>query len=220
MSNDVLAPQAHAYHRASDLPEEVRRALLQHEAAANVILPFVKKVSKSPGDDEHLWIALYDEKHNVEFVLSCTKGPLGDYPIFIVACKSSAQLADDEMRGKDLADSLSPLVLCLLENVPPKRVFSVFSIAKVAEKFAEIFVAQTHQEHGVQAHEDPYYDATFTFCTRETLNESQDLTFPLRESEDIVVALRRADMSHLNGIKTMCKDFAETSVGTVDVVRI
>ncbi|KAG8219044.1 hypothetical protein J3R82DRAFT_4800 [Butyriboletus roseoflavus] len=205
MSNGVPSPQARAY--------QVWRALSQNEVAANVILPFAlaKKASSSPDDNEQLWIALYDGKNNVEFMLSCTKGPLGNYPIFIVACKSSAQLAQEEKHGKDLADSLSLLVRCLLQNVRPQRVFSVFSTAKVTEKFAEIFEAQIHQEHGIQARNDPYYDATFTFCTRETFNESLGLTFPLRESEDIIVALRRADMSHLNGIKTMCQAFSETS---------
>ncbi|KAH0840305.1 hypothetical protein J3R83DRAFT_1315 [Lanmaoa asiatica] len=213
MSSGILSPQACAYHHASDLPEEVWRALLQNEAAANVILPFAKKASQfSRGDDrKQLWIALYDGAKNVEFVLSCTKGPLGDYPIFIVACKSSPQLAQEEKLGKNIADSLLPLVLCLLKEVRPQRIFSVFSIAKVAQQFAEIFEAHIRQEYGIQVLKDPYYDATFTFCTRETFVQSLDLTFPLGESEDFVIALRRADMSQLTGVQALCKAFSETS---------
>jgi hypothetical protein len=191
--------------------------LSQNEAAANVILPFAKKAKNPPRGSNHkqLWIALYDDTNKVEFVLSCTEGPLGKYPIFIVASKSPAQIAEEEARGMDLTDSLLPLVLCLLEEVPPQRVFSVFSVARVTEKFAEVFEAHT----GIQAFEEPYYNATFTFCTSETFHESQSFAFPLRESEDIVVALHRADMSHLEGIKVLCKEFSETSVSTVYVVQ-
>ncbi|KAI9463421.1 hypothetical protein HD554DRAFT_2027169 [Boletus coccyginus] len=208
----VSACQAHAYHHASDLPEEVWGALFQNEAAANVILPFATKASAFPrgGDNDQLWIALYDETRNVEFVSSCTKGPLGNYPIFIVASKSSAQIAQEEERGRDIADSLLPLVLCLLKEVPPQRVFSVFSITRVAEKFAAIFEAYIRREYSnILALRDPYYDATFTFCTRETLSESLDFAFP-RESEDITVDIRRADPSHLEEIKVLCKKWSES----------
>ncbi|KAF8549854.1 hypothetical protein OG21DRAFT_537352 [Imleria badia] len=210
----VIPPrQARAYHHAADIPNDVWRALLQNEAASNVILPFARKAVNlsREGDGEQLWIALYDGTNNVEFVLSCTKGPLGNYPIFIVASKSSVQLAQEERRGRKLADSMLPLVLCLLKEIPPQRVFSVFSIAKVAESFAEIFEANTRQDYGIQALEHPYYDATFTFCTSETLKELPDSTSTFSGSEDTVIALRRAEMSHLKGIAAMCKAFSETS---------
>ena len=215
----VTTRQARAYRHASDLPNDVWRMLLQNEAAANVVLPFAKKALNSPGGDrEQLWIALYDDTNKVEFVLSCTKGPLGNYPIFVVPSRSSAQIAQEEKRGKNISDSLLPLVLCLLEEVPPQRVFSVFSIAKVAEKFAEIFEAHTREEYGIQALEDPYYDATFTFCTSETLKRPPDSLSASPGSDDVVIALRRADMSHLEEVKAMCKAFSETSVGTVYVI--
>ncbi|KAF8548580.1 hypothetical protein OG21DRAFT_746191 [Imleria badia] len=208
--------QARAYHHASDLPAEFWRALSQNEAASNVILPFAKKALNFPREDDNgdqLWIVLYDGTNDVEFVLSCTKGPLGNYPIFIVTSKSSSQIAQEEKHGKKLADSLLPLVLCLLNEVPPQRVFSVFSIAKVAWTFAEIFEVNTRHEHGIEALEQPYYDATLTFCTSETLNEPPDsmASFPASGSDDIVVDRRRADMSHLKGITAMCKAFSETS---------
>ncbi|KAI9569281.1 hypothetical protein HD554DRAFT_601338 [Boletus coccyginus] len=202
--------QARTYHHASKLPDEVWCALLQNEAAANVILPFAKKALNFPegGDNEQLWIALYDETENVEFVLSCTKGPLGNYPIFIVSSKSSVQIAQDERRGKNIADSLLPLVLCLLKEIPPQRVFSVFSIAKVTETFAEIFEAHTPKEHGIQALKDPYYNATLTFCTSKTLKKAPD---PFPGSEDVIISLCPADVSHLTAVKGMCKAFSETS---------
>ncbi|KAH0840299.1 hypothetical protein J3R83DRAFT_1309 [Lanmaoa asiatica] len=184
MSSIIPTCQARAFYHAGDLPREVWRALLQNEAAANVILPFAKKALNFPrkGDSEQLWIALYDNTDSVEFVLSCTKGPLGNYPVFIVACKSSPQLAQEEKLGKSIADSMLPLVLCLLKEVPPQRIFSVFSIAKVTEKFAEIFEAQTRQEYGIRAFKDPYYDATFTFCTSETFKKSSDAISSLPQS--------------------------------------
>ncbi|KAG9317861.1 hypothetical protein JVU11DRAFT_2089 [Chiua virens] len=214
MSSVVATLQARAFHHAFDIPEDVWNALSQKEAAANVILPFAKKALGFPrGGKDQLWIALYDDDtKSVEFVLSCTKGSLGNYPIFIVSCKSPAQLAQEEQRGKRIADSLLPLVLCLLDEVPPQRVFSVFSIAKVTETFAEIFQAHVPQHHGIRAHKIAYYDTTFTFCTGETLKkESPSVMSTLPGSEDVSIALRRADMSDLKEIQVLCKAFSETS---------
>ncbi|KAF8551720.1 hypothetical protein OG21DRAFT_1417464 [Imleria badia] len=214
MPSIIPTRQARAYHHAFDIPNDVWRALLQNEAAANVILPFAKKGLNLPrgGDNEQLWpIPLYDDTNNVEFVLSFTKGPLANYPISIVASKSSTQIAQAEKRGKKLADSLLPLVLCLLKEVPPQRVFSVFSIAKVAETFAKIFDANTSQQYGMEALEHPYYDATFIFCTSETLKKASDSISSFPGSGDIDIALRRADMSQPKEIKAMCKAFSETT---------
>jgi GNAT superfamily N-acetyltransferase len=182
---------------------------MQNEPAANIILPFAQKALDFPrkDDKDQLWIILNDDTSNdVEFVLSCNKGLLGNYPIFVYTPKSSAQLAQE---ANHIADSLLQLVLCLLREVPPQRVFSVFSIAKVAEKFAEIFEEHTQQKF--RALEDPYYDATFTFCTNETLNESSASFSSLPESENLLIALRRADISNLEGIKALCKGFSYTS---------
>ena len=209
--SSVPPRRAVAYTHASDLPTEFWAVLRQNEPAANIILPFAKKACKFPREDgkDQLWIILYDDAGNdVEFVLSCTKGLLGNYPIFVYTPKSSVQLAQEE---DHTADSLLHLVLCLLREVPPQRVFSVFSVAKVAEKFAEIFEQHTQEQYGIRALKDLYYDATFAFCTDETLNKSSIPFHPLPESEDFLIALRRADMSNLAGIKTLCKGFSDTS---------
>lgn len=213
--SSVPPSRARAYSHASDLPTAFWDALMQNEAAANIILPFAKKALDFPREEgsDQLWIVLYDEtSDDVEFVLSCTKGPLGNYPIFVFTPKSSVQLALEGRLGKSMTASLLQLVLCLLREVSPQRVFSVFSIAMVAEKFAEIFEEHTH---GIHALEDPYrYDATFTFCTRETLKKAS-VSFSSRpESEDILIALCHADTSHLEGIKALCKGFSFTSVSS------
>lgn len=219
--SSIPPSRAHAYHHASDLPEAFWKALMRNEAAANIILPFAQKALDFPREEgsDQLWIILYDEVSNdVEFVLSCTKpeAPLGNYPIFIFTPKSSAQLALEERLGKNMDASLSQLVLCLLREVPPQRVFSVFSIAMVAEKFAKIF---EEHAHGIHAHKDAYYDATFALCTGETLNEPSVSfrSLALAEDEDILIALRRADISHLEGIKALCKAFSFTSVSSAYV---
>lgn len=201
-----------AYRNASDLPAEFWSTLRKNEAAANLILPFAKKALASPpkaGDDQ-LWIILYDPTgKDVEFVLSCTRGLLGNYPIFVFTPKSSAQLAREEAEGKDIPNRLSQLALRLLNEVPSDRVFSVFSVAYVAEKFARAL-----QEHGIQPHDEPYYDAIFTFCTAETLGRSTE-NFTLK-SEGLKISLRLADMSHLDGVKDLCRDFSLTSVSIID----
>ncbi|KAF9225478.1 hypothetical protein BS17DRAFT_701202 [Gyrodon lividus] len=214
-----VVSRAHRHTQASDLPDPVWRALQLNECAANIILPFAKtrRALDSPSDEQQLWIVQYDDPgnvddpENVEFVLSCTKGALGNYPIFVFTPKSSAQLEKEEKRGKDITESISELVSSLLEAVPPERVFSVFSITKVAKKFAQIFEEKT-LEHGIRSLVDnPYYDATFTFCTREMLNNPSVSISSLPESEDIIISLRRADMSHLDMLRILCKEFSETS---------
>ena len=183
MSSIVSSRKARAFHHASDIPDEVWRMLSENEPFANHILPFAKKAKNFPrgADKDQLWIALYDDTNDVDFVLSCTKGPLGNLPIFIVPSKASAaRLAEEEEDDMDLTDSLLLLVSCLLDEVSPQRVFSVFSVARVTKKFAEIFEAEAHarQQDDIQAHEDPYYEATFMFCTRLSFIERPGLIFP------------------------------------------
>ncbi|KIK97549.1 hypothetical protein PAXRUDRAFT_136090 [Paxillus rubicundulus Ve08.2h10] len=202
----AVVSRAHRFTSASDLPNSVWDAFRQNESAANIILPFAEKARNSPSDEQNLWIVLYDDSGSVEFVLSCTKGLLGDYPIFIFTPKSSAQL---ENGGREITQSVSHLVSSLLEVVHPTRVFSVFSIAEVTKQFARIF-QETVKETDIKAKNKPYYDATFTFCTKETLCNPSHAISPLRD-DSIVISLRRADMSHLGGLTVLCKEFAATS---------
>ncbi|KIJ22063.1 hypothetical protein PAXINDRAFT_63842 [Paxillus involutus ATCC 200175] len=206
----AVVSRARRFTSARDLPESVWVALRQNESAANIILPFAEKALKSSSDEQQLWwIVLYDDSGSVEFVLSCTKWLLGNYPIFIYTPKSSAQLEQEQKGGKEITESVSQLVSSLLEVVHPTRVFSVFSIAEVAKQFARIF-QETIKEKDIKAIDEPYYDATFTFCTRETLRSPSLAVSPLRD-DSIVISLRRADMSHLGGLTVLCKAFAATS---------
>lgn len=217
-SGIVSTYQVRAFHHASDLPKEVWDALLKNEAAANVILSFAKKAADKPcgEDSKPLWIAVYDDVGSIEFVLSCTRGTIDHYPIFVVSPKSPAQLAQEEKQGKSVADALRPLIRRLLEEVPPQRVFSVFSTARVAKTFAEVFVAQVPEDHGIQAHKDPYYDATFTFCTRNTLKKPSEAISPF--PEDVDISLRQGTMTDLEAIAMLCKDFSKTSVSAMGVI--
>ncbi|KAG8219049.1 hypothetical protein J3R82DRAFT_4805 [Butyriboletus roseoflavus] len=80
----------------------------------------------------------------------------------------------------------------------------------VTEKFSKLLEAHTHQKYGIQALKNPYYDAIFTFCASETLKKSSGPIYSLPGSEDVVIGLRRADMSHLKELKAMFKTFSET----------
>lgn len=120
--------------------------------------------------------------------------------------------------AKNITESLSQLILCLLSRVHPRRVFSVFSIATVAEKFAKIFEEHTHQEYNITACKDPYYDATFTFCTKNTLNDASASFNSISESDGIHIALCLADDSHLEGVKALCKGFSTVSAVSITYV--
>ncbi|KAG8814387.1 hypothetical protein FRC17_001140, partial [Serendipita sp. 399] len=116
----------------------------------------------------------------LEFVLSCTTGPLGDYPIFIYnALPSTAQThhhanLNSKQHHKQqpssssssfLQSRMDALATRLLALVPPSRVFSVFAPYNVTLAFAAAWTQQTEIEI---VRGPPWYSATSSFCTLET----------------------------------------------------
>ncbi|KAH7886094.1 hypothetical protein F5I97DRAFT_1808953 [Phlebopus sp. FC_14] len=189
------------YRYASQLPETVWNALSRKEASANIILPFAEKARDHHQDDRQLWIVYYNEDRDVVFVLSCTEGPLGKYPIFIFTPMSQEELAQP-----NVTDPVELLALTLLDSIPDarQRVFSVFSCVPVARKFAESWNNLTK----AQIEEAPYYDATLTYCTGDTITDAS-IARPL--PQDLSISLRRADESHVEKVGHLCRSFSQLS---------
>jgi hypothetical protein len=171
-------------------------------ARANVILPHAEKVSSHqeflPGS-EQFWL-VYSEPgtSNIRFILSCTEGPLGKYPLFIVP------IAPIKLTPELLQSPMEAFCDALL-NEPGfrrQRVFSVFSVEPVTQAFASAWEKIT----GIKREDKPYYHALFAICTPETLVRSG----PQSKDEDI--ELRLAVPQDADKISKLCEEFADTSV--------
>ncbi|KAH9937213.1 uncharacterized protein B0H18DRAFT_190681 [Fomitopsis serialis] len=135
---------------------------------------------------------------SVDFVLSCTEGPLGSYPLFIYTPIPFTQLDP-----RHYIPRLRSLVHSLQQAVPSERVFSIFALEDIARAFASLWTKAT----GVKLERDPeYYAAKLTYCTRATLQAGQ--LAPLR---DVSYDLRPARESDLLHVAELCCGFAVTS---------
>ncbi|TCD67096.1 hypothetical protein EIP91_000559 [Steccherinum ochraceum] len=192
-----------------DVPDIVWETLRSHERNSNVILPHLEycHVAEPAGDSTHLppqlWIACITFHRNappsVDFVLSCTEGPLGPYPVFIVTTVNRSITQDAaERRMQSMAFELQ-------RSVPTSRVFAVFALERVARMFAAIWTRFT----AVPLHptSPEYYAAKITYCTRET--------FLGLEVEDtgltMVTELRLGTEADLHQVARLCHGFAAES---------
>ncbi|KAG1747345.1 hypothetical protein EDB19DRAFT_300124 [Suillus lakei] len=186
----------------TNIPEDVWDALRGNAARANVILPHAEKVSSHkeilPGS-EQIWL-VYSEPGNsdVKFILSCTEGPLGKYPLFIVPIAPNTELIPELLQGP-----MEAFCEVLLNEVGVRRqrVFSVFSVEPVTKAFANAWEKIAE----IDCIKEPYYDAIFSMCTPETLVR----TGP--QSEDEIIELRLAVPQDAGKISTLCQEFANTS---------
>ncbi|KAG1862756.1 hypothetical protein DFJ58DRAFT_905180 [Suillus subalutaceus] len=168
-------------------------------ARANVILPHAEKVSSHqeflPGS-EQFWL-VYSEPtpSNIRFILSCTEGPLGKYPLFIVP------VAPIRLTPELLQDPMEAFCEALLNEVDfrRQRVFSVFSVEPVAKAFASAWEKIAE----IRCIDEPYYDAFFSMCTPETLVRDGP------QSTDGEIELRLAVSQDAVKISTLCQEFAE-----------
>ncbi|KAG0707459.1 hypothetical protein DFH29DRAFT_844488 [Suillus ampliporus] len=197
------------YDSSTGIPKDVWTTFRANSARANVILPHAEKVfglqTFTPRIDPtgQLWL-VYSKPgtSEIKFILSCTKGPLDKYPLFIVPTDPIAELTPELLK--------SPMeVLCnMLLNEPgfrKQRVFSVFSVKPVTEAF--VLAWETLAK--IRRHEEPYYDALFTMCTKDTLVSQQRAAPP---SQDVVLAPRFAVEQDVEKMAVLCHRFAATSV--------
>jgi len=206
------APIIRQYILASKLPEAVWTVFRSHAAAANTILPHALKVLQAEEQSQpagsQLWLVYFSP--HIEFIISCTEGPLGTYPIFIFT-----PIPFNKLAGTDLDPPMSSLCRALLAAVGRQRVFSVFAVRPVTEAFVRQWSLLANITPVVQ----PYYDAIFTFCTKKSLMHSKriaasqhEIHKSARSSRDITAEYRLASAKDIDQVAALCKDFAATSV--------
>ncbi|KAG8874304.1 hypothetical protein FRB97_006001 [Tulasnella sp. 331] len=214
------------YAAPMDLLRDAGSALYRREKEANVLLPLVEKLlqqnkainlAEAPLNDTqqssassnvpNFWLVLQSQSPSgssscqeaIDFVLSCTNGSMGAYPIFVWAARPIRTMAKEfiQVRMTYLAEHL----LC---NLPSsKRVFSIFAPTKVTQYFAAAWSALT----GSVPVEDPYYHAVFASVTKQTLRLESPPTIIAPRG----YALRRAVPGDEPGIAHLCYEFAAGS---------
>ncbi|KAJ2931526.1 hypothetical protein H1R20_g5568, partial [Candolleomyces eurysporus] len=187
-----------------DFPQKALAVLDANAAKANIILPiFLKRRDEEQRgivSNEYLWLVCYDSpaRTEVEYIVSCTMGMMGRYPIFIFTTKAREDLKDDEV---DYA--MQAICEALDTCIQWKRVYSVFAVDRVAEKFSATWSQRTN----IEAYSAPYYDSTFSFLSK------RNLVLPRQKTllTDIQYDLCLATQEDIPAIGKLCEMFAAES---------
>ncbi|KAI0721390.1 hypothetical protein C8T65DRAFT_601521 [Cerioporus squamosus] len=191
-------------HSARNIPTAVWGAFRENAQASNVMYAHADNTSKSPTPygTADFWVVVWDltkpseSSAAVLFVLSCTTGPLGPYPIFIFTPLPSVLLVGAFVRPRILA-----MVRALRAVVAPERVFSVFALDALTDAFAASWAAET----GIQLDSNPlYYHASLMCCDRTTLR-------PHPPPGDGTFASRLATAADVKKVSVLCQEFSVTS---------
>jgi|ERR1700722_14163195 len=193
------------FRSAISIPTDVWTCFESSSKNANVMYPHALERladeydGRLPTGDE-FWMVYWSNQPEptIDFVLSCTNGPLGTYPIFIFTPHSHARLHDDFLRPR-----ITRLVRTLDQQVPHRRVYSVFAAEPVAKTFAKLWTAQT----GISTEKVPYYAALITYCTRMTLLDREMSIHP-----DQTYEIRPAVEADIPAAAELCYGFASESV--------
>ncbi|KAG1757182.1 hypothetical protein EDB19DRAFT_1890983 [Suillus lakei] len=193
---------------STGIPKDVWTALYANAARANLILPHAEKVfgrqkfiPKIDATEQHWLVYSKPGTSEIQFILSCTEGPLGKYPIFIVPTVPIAVLTPNLLKN-----SMEALCSALLNEPGFKRerVFSVFSVEPVTKAFVLAWEKYAKIDHI----KEPYYTAIFSMCTANTLIRQQRAA---RASEDVALEPRPAVEQDVENIAVLCYEFAATS---------
>ncbi|KAG2156619.1 uncharacterized protein EDB93DRAFT_922908 [Suillus bovinus] len=204
-----LVPSVQRFDTITGISDAVWTALLANPARANLILPHAEKVfgrqKFTPKLDAtgQFWLT-YSKPgtSEIHLILSCTEGAMGKYPLFILSTVPIAELT-----AELLESSMEALCSALLDErgFKKERVFSVFSVEKVAEAFA----LQWSKRTGIDCLKNPYYEAFFSVCTASTLVRQQR---PARSSDSYeMLEPRLAVEQDAEQLTEQCRDFAATS---------
>jgi hypothetical protein len=196
------------YTSAVDLPPLVWETFRAHPCDSNVIFPYAEMSREQQcggKSSRSLWIicTTYElcASPTIDFVLSCTEGFLGSYPIFIFTTLSRHDQISDYAHRR-----LASLVKYLARQVPSERVFSIFAPDEITKMFATLWTEET----GIGLDMDAtYYAANISYCTRQSFRRRQDSILP-----GVDYSLRLATEADISRCAQLCYGFAEESVRT------
>lgn len=200
------------FESATALPPLIWDVLKSNPLESNIIYPHALKTLADEKDgvaplERQCWIAAVSDglESSVEFLLACTEGPLGPYPIFIVSTLPSLTFPDNLIRPR-----LRTLVHSLYATVPATRVYSVFARRPVAIAFSELWQETT----GISLYKLPYYDANLLCCIEATfLPTARQLAI---YHDMVVYDLRLAVKDDIPAVAVLCHDFSQDYV-SIDI---
>jgi len=199
---------------ASAFLQATRSHLPAHQRKLNVILPHAEKLaahqraggsSSSHTSGQQFWITAWSPPSgsnpipSLEFILSCTEHHLGTYPLFLVYLRPLSTI-----QPAQLTSQMSLLAHHLANIVPPTRVFSFFGQEAPIRALSAHWTSTT----GFKQVLDPYYEASSSYCTKQTLVKRSIDSSLLPPGHEMRVA--RAEDTH--AIAQLCQEFAEDSV--------
>lgn len=218
------------FHCPTKLLNAVEHELAKRPKESNIVYAHAYKLSrlKQQQQQQHqyiapnqFWIACYSTRRYgdptgvgsssstlasssspvLDFVVSCTEGSLGTYPLFIYS-NHPASASDNHAF---LEPRMTAIANTLLNQVPTQRVFSVFSLTAITRAFAAKWSALTGSRI-VQG--DPWYSATSSYCTLSTFRGARSVSECNYEPGH---SLRRASWADLDECAALCQEFASTS---------
>ncbi|KAG8929159.1 hypothetical protein FRC02_005928 [Tulasnella sp. 418] len=216
--------QVRVHRSAAELIHAIKHTSVvgEREREANIWLPHALKsrhvensssyasTSSSASTSSQFWISSWTSRRSasssggseLDFILSCTKSHLGNYPIFLYSHVPSYHLTP-----AFLSLRVQPLVDQLATMVSSSRVFSVFGPSPLVKCFSALWSKRT----SVMQEPDPFYAARFTVCTRETLRiQSNTSSRPLDLPDGHYMRLAEPNDAELAA--KLCQEFAIDSV--------
>ncbi|KAI0068118.1 hypothetical protein BV25DRAFT_523081 [Artomyces pyxidatus] len=191
------------FRHAASLPSAVWDVFRRDQNISNIMYPHARKaLSVEGGHDVQFWLTCstfhaIDTEPRLDFVLSCTEGPLGSYPIFILPTTPFHTLTEDYIYPR-----IEQLAHSLLAVAGAERVFSVFAPEPVTIAFSRLWSQIT----GIRSYDEPYYAAKLTHCTAATFVDRTMSVFP-----DISYLPRPATERDAAAVAELCAEFASTS---------
>lgn len=193
------------YTSAIDLPQLVWETFRSHQCDANIMYPQAEQCrdrERRGESSRSIWItcttAERSDSPTIDFVLSFTEGPLGQYPVFIFTT-----LPHNEHHRESTRRRLRAMARLLAQNVRPERVFSVFAPEQITRTFASLWTEET----GIGLDANPaYYAAKFSHCTARSFRPRQQSVLP-----GVSYDLRLARDEDAVRCAELCYGFAEES---------
>ena len=197
----------------TDFLATTRAWLLANERRANIILPHAEKLKEQEQEGTlasgQFWVTAWSASPpkplstppahrgpHLDFVLACTEGHMGTYPLFLFSTHDIVTLPEQW-----LDQYMHQLAQKLMTLVDPARVFSIFG----QERAVQMLCSHWSNLTGFRPGSQPYYEASSTYCTPETFASS-------RSTPEAGHVMRKAVPSDLDQVARLCQEFAEDSV--------
>ncbi|KAI0639663.1 hypothetical protein C8Q77DRAFT_1152625 [Trametes polyzona] len=207
MSTQQSSSTISIFRHPSEFPPVVWAALQHEPRSSNIIYAHAAKVVQASRAaapirtaSADLWIVCWvpGPSLTVQFILSCTSGPLGAYPVFIYT-----PLSSDILAASFIQSCMKSIIDILRINVPPERVFSVFALDPVADAFATLWTSTV----GSRLAPSPvYYHAKFMCCDKTTFKVGE-----LGGTSSALGISRPATVADLFDVAGLCHGFAAAS---------